>query len=1210
MDAVKGFVNRGDWSRFKSVMRRAMEGRTIRVAFLGGSITEGCFASEPENCYAALTHRWWEERFPDAKVKYINAGIGGTSSQFGAARVEQDVLSEQPDVVFVEFSVNEGPEIFFRETYEGLVRHILDADPGKKGKEGQKKGGRKPAVMLIFNARYDNGDTAEDSHLAVGKHYGLPCVSLRSTVLEAIRTGEICRLAVSEDGLHPNDEGHRMLADVVTAALEEIRKEADAEYYEKKDVQDTQKPLPAPLTMNAYENAVRHQNADTEAELKGFCKDLSEKQYENDRFRGGWHGTKKGDELVFRFRGSELAIQYRRTLRRPALIAEAVIDGDTEHPVILDANFDEDWGEHLNITTVMYHGAVMSGQNVQGVSPADYAGSSAVLTAGSVRFPRAGEHELRIRILGTPEEAGFNTAGKNAGGAEQTEGTEAPGFDLVSIITSEPVIRENAFPDGFAWGAASSAYQIEGTDPEDGRGRCVWDDFADAKRTADGRNAYEACDHIHRYEDDFRLMRSLGIRNYRFSVSWSRIMPEGTGRVNQKAIDLYRDMILKMKENGITPYLTMFHWELPSALEEKGGWLNPDSVQWFGEYAKVIAENFSDICDYFITLNEPQCFTGLGYHRGVHAPGKKLPHKDVFLLIHHALKAHGTAVINLRKYAKRPILIGYAPTCSIAIPASERPEDIEAARQAYFGFLQEMDNWTWNVAWYSDPVLLGSYPAEGLEKFKEYLPEITEEDMRLICQPIDFLGQNMYNGYYIRAGKDGKPEQAERPNGDPITASKWPNTPECLYWGLKFVYERYGLPIYITENGVSCADNVAADGRVHDTPRIEFLDAYFGQIQRAIREGVDVRGYFLWTFLDNFEWERGYLERFGIVWVDFATQRRIPKDSALWYQEVIRLNGQNLTKNDHPKTLLFVEPQLEERIWGGHRLKTEWGYPSEKDDELGECWISCNETADCVVNGGWYGGRKLSDLWKNEPQLFGNPTEEDFPLLVKIIDAKEDISIQVHPDDAYAREHEHCKGKRECWYILDCPEDAKLVIGSKATSQEELQQMIREERWTDLLNYIPVRKGDFLQIDPGTLHAITGGVMLLEVQQNSDITYRVYDYDRLKNGKPRQLHLKQSLDVIRTSNVITEADVIRTQPGCNALQELITTPDYKVWTIAVDGEVTLPAHREKFLIASIVSGSGLIDGTPVVKGNHLIVPYEYRVLKLSGEMRVNFAAPV
>jgi len=242
------------------------------------------------------------------------------------------------------------------------------------------------------------------------------------------------------------------------------------------------------------------------------------------------------------------------------------------------------------------------------------------------------------------------------------------------------------FRDDFVWGVASSAYQIEGKDPQDGAGKMIWDTFTEEGRILDGTDASVACDHMHRYAEDYKLMRLLGVRAYRFSVSWSRIMPEGTGRVNEKAIALYRDMIAKMKENGITPYLTMYHWELPQALQDRGGWLNEEIIQWFGEYARVIAENFSDICENFITLNEPECFVGLGHLSGVHAPGKKMSYEDTFRIAHNALRAHGKAVINLRKYAKRQIKIGYAPTCGMAYPASNKAEDIEAARKVLFSF--------------------------------------------------------------------------------------------------------------------------------------------------------------------------------------------------------------------------------------------------------------------------------------------------------------------------------------------------------------------------------------------------------------------------------------------------------------------------------------------------------------------------------------------
>jgi beta-glucosidase len=464
------------------------------------------------------------------------------------------------------------------------------------------------------------------------------------------------------------------------------------------------------------------------------------------------------------------------------------------------------------------------------------------------------------------------------------------------------------FRDDFVWGVASSAYQIEGRDANDGAGAMIWDKFIAEGGTKDGYGAEVACDHMHRYKEDFALMRLMGIKAYRFSISWARLIPEGTGKVNEKAVALYRDMILEMKKNGIEPYLTMYHWEFPQALQDRGGWLNEEVIQWFGEYAKVVAENFSDICENFITLNEPECFVGIGHMSGWHAPGLHLPYKDVFQIAHNALRAHGQAVINLRKYACRPIKVGYAPTCGMAYPVSNRPEDVEAARKVLFGFYQPMDNWTWNVAWFNDPVFLGKYPEEGLEKFAEYLPEITDEDMKLISQPLDFMGQNIYNGYFVKAGENGEIEFPERPEGFPKTAANWPVTPDCFYWGVKFIYDRYKLPLFVTENGMSCHDDVSLDGRVHDPNRQNFLDMYISALQKANDEGVDVRGYFLWTFLDNFEWDKGYTERFGIVHVDFATQKRIVKDSAFWYQKVIETNGAVLSINTKQRPILFLEP--------------------------------------------------------------------------------------------------------------------------------------------------------------------------------------------------------------------------------------------------------------------------------------------------------------
>lgn len=759
------------------------------------------------------------------------------------------------------------------------------------------------------------------------------------------------------------------------------------------------------------------------------------------------------------------------------------------------------------------------------------------------------------------------------------------------------------FRDDFVWGVASSAYQVEGRDPEDGCGKNIWDTFAEEGRILDGKDAYTACDHMHRYKEDYKLMKLLGIKAYRFSMSWARILPDGTGRVNEKAIAMYRDMILSMKENGIEPYITMYHWEFPQALQDKGGWLNEDVIQWFGEYAKVVAENFSDICEYFITLNEPECFVGLGHLSGVHAPGLKLPYKDVFKIAHNALRAHGQAVINLRKYASRPIKVGYAPTCGMAYPATDSPEDIEAARKTLFGFHQPMDNWTWNVAWFNDPVFLGRYPEEGLKKFAEYLPEITDEDMELISQPLDFMGQNIYNGYMMRQGEDGEPEYVDREAGAAKTAAGWPVTPECFYYGVKFLYERYHLPLYITENGMSCHDDVSLDGRVHDPNRQNFLDLYISALQRANDDGADVRGYFLWTFLDNFEWDKGYTERFGIVYVDFKTQKRIVKDSAFWYQKIIESNGRELTVNKKTRPILFLNPVFKEMIWGGNQLAEKFGYeiPSDK---TGECWaVSAHPNGDCTVREGEYAGRKLSELFKEEPELFGNLPLDRFPLLIKIIDAKADLSIQVHPDDAYAKVHENGSlGKTECWYILDCPEDATLVVGHNAGSREELKEMIDQKRWSELIREVPVKKGDFIQINPGTVHAIKGGLMILETQQNSDITYRVYDYDRLSNGKPRELHVQQSIDVITVPAPSAEDSVSHAADlPANTMNELIACDYYKVYKLTVTEPVSFE-QEHPFLIMSVIEGEGLVNGQMIRKGDHFILPSGFGKVELQGDM--------
>lgn len=447
------------------------------------------------------------------------------------------------------------------------------------------------------------------------------------------------------------------------------------------------------------------------------------------------------------------------------------------------------------------------------------------------------------------------------------------------------------FAKDFVWGAATSSYQIEGTGRDSGKGQNIWDVFTkEPGRVYEGHTGDIACDRYHRFREDVAYMKELGLKGYRFSIDWSRVLPEGTGKVNEKGIDFYNALIDELLEQGIEPYITLYHWELPYEIYKRGGWMNPEIVEWFGQYARLVAERFSDRVKYFFTLNEPQCFVGLGFLQGCHAPGVKAPLRDTFEMAHNALKAHGRAVQMLRAYGKQNVQIGYAPTSGMCYPEKETPKDIEAARKALFALPDDLSNWTWNVSWWSDPVILGKYPEEGMKKYEKYLPVITDEDMKLISQPIDFYGQNIYNGRCIRMGTDGRPEEVRRPAGFPKTATNWPVTPEALYWGPKFLYERYRKPIYITENGMACHDTVSQDGKVHDPNRIDFLARYLKNLKRAAEE-IDIRGYFQWSLMDNFEWDKGYAERFGIIYVDFETQERIWKDSAYWYRDLIRRNG-------------------------------------------------------------------------------------------------------------------------------------------------------------------------------------------------------------------------------------------------------------------------------------------------------------------------------
>ncbi|MDO4648600.1 MAG: GH1 family beta-glucosidase [Eubacteriales bacterium] len=452
------------------------------------------------------------------------------------------------------------------------------------------------------------------------------------------------------------------------------------------------------------------------------------------------------------------------------------------------------------------------------------------------------------------------------------------------------------FDKNFVWGAATAAYQVEGAAKEDGKGESIWDVFSkEPGKTFEGHHGDVACDQYHRYEEDIQIMKKLGIQAYRFSVSWPRIFPEGTGEVNPKGLEYYDRLVDALLENGITPYMTLYHWDLPYALQLQGGWMNPSSPKWFYEYAKVIGTHFSDRVKHFFTINEPQCVIDLGYGVGIHAPGLKVGHREYFRLWHNVLKAHGRAVQALRETAKQKVEIGIAPCGGIYYPESEKPEDIEAARKA--NFMTASDNvqeLSWNIGFCCDPIYFGQYPEDVLQKFGKWFPKFTDQDMELISQPTDFHGQNIYNGVKVRADEQGNPVRVARPAGYGKTAVNWPVTPECLYWGPKFLYERYKKPFYITENGMACHDVVSLDGKVHDPNRIDFVHRYLREYRRAAENGVDARGYFQWSLLDNYEWNSGYAERFGIVYVDYETQERIIKDSGYDYAEIIRTGGKNL----------------------------------------------------------------------------------------------------------------------------------------------------------------------------------------------------------------------------------------------------------------------------------------------------------------------------
>lgn len=448
--------------------------------------------------------------------------------------------------------------------------------------------------------------------------------------------------------------------------------------------------------------------------------------------------------------------------------------------------------------------------------------------------------------------------------------------------TMNSLTYSSPFPDDFAFGVAAASAQIEGAAFEDGKGVSNWDHYARIPgKVANGDTLDVACDHYHRFDEDFALMASLGVKHYRLSIAWPRIFPNGDAVLNPAGLDFYRRLLDSMARHGITPWVTLFHWDLPQALEEKGGWTSRGTVDAFGLYAETVVKAFGDRVKHWITLNEIRCFTTLAYGLGIKAPGRREPAAVVNQTIHHALICHGLAVQAVRIHGGPGARVGLTDNSDICVPVTETPADIAAAR-----------------AWYEErnAHILGAIHGRGysdayLARVGADAPVVQPGDFDLIGLPTDFLGLNVYTATYVRAGKDGAPyEQLALPANYPRADSAWLNlVPQAIYWGMRLAHEAYGhASIYITENGCGYDTEPVVDGEVHDLHRRDYVRSHLREVHRAIADGVPAHGYFLWSFIDNYEWEDGYERRFGIVHCDFATQVRTPKLSARYYAEVMR----------------------------------------------------------------------------------------------------------------------------------------------------------------------------------------------------------------------------------------------------------------------------------------------------------------------------------
>jgi len=440
------------------------------------------------------------------------------------------------------------------------------------------------------------------------------------------------------------------------------------------------------------------------------------------------------------------------------------------------------------------------------------------------------------------------------------------------------------FPHGFIWGTATAAYQIEGAWSEDGKGESIWDRFCRIPgKVQNGDRGDIACDHYHRYRDDIKLMKTLSLNAYRFSIAWPRIFPQGKGRINQRGLDFYERVVDELLDAGIEPFVTLYHWDLPQALQEEGGWATRDTVGYFKDYAAQVSQRLGNRVHYWITHNEPWVTSFAGHHSGILAPGiKSLP--TALKVSHHLLLSHGEAVAVLRDNGDEKTRLGITLNLSPAHPASENKEDGEAAKR-FDGYLNR---------WFLDPIYKGSYPGDMMSVYGDKAPKIQAQDLERISAKIDFLGVNYYSRQVIKA--DAKEDflglKPVKPADTEYTEMDSEIYPAGLYEILKRIHNDYDAPlIYITENGAAFSDKIDKNGQVNDKSRIKYLKSHFLQAHKAIEDGVKLSGYFVWSLMDNFEWALGYSKRFGLIYVDYPTQKRIIKASGWMYKKVIEKNG-------------------------------------------------------------------------------------------------------------------------------------------------------------------------------------------------------------------------------------------------------------------------------------------------------------------------------